>query len=864
MMRKFPWRIVSVLALAAAILLPATAMAAPPVVKTVPWVANNPLIAHDAYSGKAITLKGTADVQGATITYRWSFDDGSPDATGTVSNMWAIEAVHTYTGAVGDIFAATLTVTNTATAESGSATYLIKMQARSLEVEANIAIDEGLWYLHKNFTRYSSGGKDYGSWMSGCGGGVCAGYIATQAANATAFVVNGHREDGLASNPYTDTVQRAMRHFFLSVSPVAVGTKSYTLGSYNPGFAPVTINSDCTNCPVATPPDPSKNGKYLYIGNDTYQMGMALTLMAATGTPTRTADAGGADVNGRTYRAILQDMVDWFVWAQNHNGDWWGFGGWHYGAQYGSCDNSTSQWGGIALLGAEGFGKGMYDGLYGYVLDPGIQIPAVVRAANPYWLKNSFQQFGSGNVYGAFGYTGSYYPWGYWGTTPSGLVQLALSNMGRGGADQMWEKTEAFTRANFGNTGGAYYAVKDYYYGLYAFVKAMLLHVNEGTGLKDPITNLGGDFDWYAAETTKGAFTDGVARTLVGDQSASSGHPPDHWNGHYYDNRQDSFETSWAIQMLNRTITESGAPVAVARAIPNPAVAGGLVTLDGSASFHQDPTKALVKWEWDIGNDGSVDLTGPIVTWTAPSTLGNYQVRLRVTDNFGVGATDDSIITVEVSVPPLAPTADVGGPYNFCPGRTPWFLDASGSVNPDEGAKDPTCAACPGDTIVTYAWDLNNDGVYSEVPNNKTPDVTAYFSAKPVGSYNIRLKVTDRTSVSFPGRTDLSGVDLGQVNVLSAADVKCAGCTVLTGRAAGRQVQLTWTSVAGVAGYAIYRGTVSGGPYVKLTQVPGTQLMYIDAATTIGVTYYYVVRPLSPSLEELCQSNQVSFRIVGR
>jgi hypothetical protein len=124
--------------------------------------------------------------------------------------------------------------------------------------------------------------------------------------------------------------------------------------------------------------------------------------------------------------------------------------------------------------------------------------------------------------------------------------------------------------------------------------------------------------------------------------------------------------------------------------------------------------------------------------------------------------------------------------------------------------------------------------------------------------------VTDRTSVSFPGRTDLSGIDLGQVNILAAADVKCAGCTVLTGRAAGRQVQLTWTAVSGAAGYAIYRGTLNGGPYTKLTQVPGTQLMYIDAATTIGVTYYYVVRPLSPSLEELCQSNQVSFRIVGR
>jgi hypothetical protein len=245
--------------------------------------------------------------------------------------------------------------------------------------------------------------------------------------------------------------------------------------------------------------------------------------------------------------------------------------------------------------------------------------------------------------------------------------------------------------------------------------------------------------------------------------------------------------------------------------------------------------------------------------------MGNVQVKLRVTDNFGAPASDDTIITVEVSIPPLAPTANVGGPYNFCQGKTPWFLDGSGSVNPDEGAKDPGCPLCPGDTITTYAWDLNNDGLFTEVPNSKIPDVTAYFSVKPFGSYAIRLKVTDRTSLSFPGQADLSGTDSGQVNVLAPTDVKCAGCSVLTGRAAGRQVQLTWTAVAGAAGYAIYRGTTSGGPYAKLAQVPGTRLMYIDGNTAVvGVTYHWVVRPLAADLEELCQSNQVSFTIAGR
>ena len=86
---------------------------------------------------------------------------------------------------------------------------------------------------------------------------------------------------------------------------------------------------------------------------------------------------------------------------------------------------------------------------------------------------------------------------------------------------------------------------------------------------------------------------------------------------------------------------------------------------------------------------------------------------------------------------------------------------------------------------------------------------------------------------------------------------------VLTARAAGRQVQLNWTNV-NAAGYAIYRGETDGGPYVKIAQVPGTQVLFIDKALTVGATYYWVVRPLGPDMEEAAQSNQVKAKIAGR
>ena len=54
-------------------------------------MAGNPLVPHDTWSGKQITLKGTSDVQGANIQYTWDFGDGSPVVNGTVADQYVIE-----------------------------------------------------------------------------------------------------------------------------------------------------------------------------------------------------------------------------------------------------------------------------------------------------------------------------------------------------------------------------------------------------------------------------------------------------------------------------------------------------------------------------------------------------------------------------------------------------------------------------------------------------------------------------------------------------------------------------------------------------------------------------------------------------
>ena len=98
--------------------------------------------------------------------------------------------------------------------------------------------------------------------------------------------------------------------------------------------------------------------------------------------------------------------------------------------------------------------------------------------------------------------------------------------------------------------------------------------------------------DWYAAEKTSASETvnntNGIARTLVNDQNSAG-----FWSGHNNEPNQYLFETGWAIIMLNRTLFSAGAPVAVAQAIPNPALASQSITLTGAAPSIRMPRNRL-------------------------------------------------------------------------------------------------------------------------------------------------------------------------------------------------------------------------------------------------------------------------------
>jgi Abnormal spindle-like microcephaly-assoc'd, ASPM-SPD-2-Hydin len=105
----------------------------------------------------------------------------------------------------------------------------------------------------------------------------------------------------------------------------------------------------------------------------------------------------------------------------------------------------------------------------------------------------------------------------------------------------------------------------------------------------------------------------------------------------------------------------------------------------------------------------------------------------------------------------------------------------------------------------------------------------------------------------------LSGTATANVSIASgASSVPLIESLTGTGMAgAAHSVALSWkASTSTVAGYNVYRGTQSGGPY-EIVASAGTGTSYADGSVQAGQTYYYVVTAVNSGGTESVDSNQV-------
>lgn len=87
-----------------------------------------------------------------------------------------------------------------------------------------------------------------------------------------------------------------------------------------------------------------------------------------------------------------------------------------------------------------------------------------------------------------------------------------------------------------------------------------------------------------------------------------------------------------------------------------------------------------------------------------------------------------------------------------------------------------------------------------------------------------------------------------------------AAPTGLTATGGDGRVSLDWAdnTEPDLAGYNVYRGTTSGGPYVKVNSSLVTTSAYTDTGLANGTPYFYVVTAVDLSTNESSSSNQAS------
>jgi hypothetical protein len=129
------------------------------------------------------------------------------------------------------------------------------------------------------------------------------------------------------------------------------------------------------------------------------------------------------------------------------------------------------------------------------------------------------------------------------------------------------------------------------------------------------------------------------------------------------------------------------------------------------------------------------------------------------------------------------------------------------------------------------------------------------------GSAPVTLTPLQTASLSVQFSPTAAGAVSGNVSIVSNATGSPA-TVPLTGTGVApvqHSVALTWNaSSSTVAGYNVYRGTVSGGAYAKINSSLVVVLDYTDSNVQSGTTYYYVTTAVNSSGNESVFSNEVS------
>jgi hypothetical protein len=228
------------------------------------------------------------------------------------------------------------------------------------------------------------------------------------------------------------------------------------------------------------------------------------------------------------------------------------------------------------------------------------------------------------------------------------------------------------------------------------------------------------------------------------------------------------------------------------------------------------------------GSGATLTLGGAVTTTTTADAAGNYTFSGLANGTYAVTPSHTGYTFSPTSQSAPVNGANVTG-INFTAQVAPTF-SISGTISPTAGGSGATVILSGAAAATTttngagnYTFSGLTNGAYTVTPTN-----AGYTFSPP--SQSVTVSAANLTGVNF------------------TAAVQQA-----------HSVALSWTaSTSTVAGYNVYRTTISGNQYTLLNSSLVTALAYTDTAVQSGTTYYYVTTAVDASGNESVYSNQVS------
>ena len=391
------------------------------------------------------------------------------------------------------------------------------------EQQKQIAIDEGLIWLANH--QSLSGDQGYWSYAND-------GTLACTAAAALAFIEERYLpgEDVVINEVnYGDVVGYALNYIFARA--VADGNFGVEYAGYE------RYAEDYDNDGIYD--DGNDQAIYFNPGNvnrSVYTTGICVPVIYALGEALGTdavIDRGSAVINGMTYAEAMQDLIDWFSFAQVEPSQGNYRGGWRYYANYPSSDNSTAQWGSLPLL---------------YGISWGLGTPDYVFAELELWV--NYIQNGNGG-------SGYSYPGEIVNMAKTGGLLLELAAIGAPLSDARVQAAIGFINGRWGQPlSGNWYGNLNHPYAMWAVYKGLDIYeltdyvvsdneeVLVGFGIPnadgglvignelDPLVSA--DDDWFSH------YCDYLVNIQNGDGS---------WNGYSY--WAGALATGWYVNIIN-------------------------------------------------------------------------------------------------------------------------------------------------------------------------------------------------------------------------------------------------------------------------------------------------------------------------